>query len=59
MSGKGSKPRPMSIPREEYDQRWGSINWSGGRPVWTGQADNTIDDKKEENGTDSTEEKDR
>lgn len=25
MSGKGSKPRPFSIPKEEYDKRWEEI----------------------------------
>lgn len=25
MSGKGSKPRPFSIPQEEFEKRWDEI----------------------------------
>ena len=25
MSGKGSKPRPISIPREQFESNWDSI----------------------------------
>ena len=25
MSGKGSRPRPLSVPREKFDQNWDSI----------------------------------
>lgn len=25
MSGKGSKPRPKSVPRETFDQNWDKI----------------------------------
>ena len=25
MSGKGSKPRPMSVSQQEYDTRWDAI----------------------------------
>jgi hypothetical protein len=25
MSGKGSKPRPFSVPRKKYDENWDKI----------------------------------
>jgi hypothetical protein len=28
MNGKGSKPRPMSIDRDEWAERWERITWS-------------------------------
>jgi hypothetical protein len=28
MNGKGSKPRPLSVPRSEYDEKFSKINWN-------------------------------
>lgn len=25
MAGKGSKPRPLSVPKEKFDQNWNAI----------------------------------
>ena len=25
MAGKGSKPRPLSVPKEKFDQNWDAI----------------------------------
>lgn len=25
MSGKGSRPRPLSVPKEKFDQNWNAI----------------------------------
>lgn len=27
MAGKGDKPRPFVIPREEFERKWDKINW--------------------------------
>ena len=28
MSGKGDKPRPMSVPRDEFNKKWDKIDWT-------------------------------
>jgi|SaaInlV_120m_DNA_3_1039746.scaffolds.fasta_scaffold04449_8 hypothetical protein len=30
--GKGSKPRPMEIDREEYHNKFDAIDWSNSKP---------------------------
>jgi hypothetical protein len=34
MNGKGSKPRPMSIDRDEWAERWERIRWGSEHPDW-------------------------
>jgi hypothetical protein len=36
MNGKGSKPRPLAVSREEYDRRWAEVF---GRPNDTRKKD--------------------
>lgn len=30
-NGKGSSPRPFSVPKREFDERWGKIDWNKGK----------------------------
>ena len=30
-NGKGSSPRPFSVPQTEFDRKWGQIDWSKGK----------------------------
>jgi hypothetical protein len=31
MTGKGSTPRPLSVPQDEYADRWAAIDWAAHR----------------------------
>ena len=50
MNGKGSKPRPMAIDREEYAERWERIRWGSEHPDW----DEPIEDDDEPIETDNS-----
>ena len=39
MNGKGSKPRPMSIDRDEWAERWERIRWGSEHPDWPERGD--------------------
>lgn len=39
-NGKGSSPRPFSVPKKEFDERWGKIDWNKGKGTYS-QKNNT------------------
>ena len=48
MSGKGSRPRPIDVPKDQYDDNWDKIfkkpvkTYAGGKPHYVVEVDGSL-----------------
>ena len=53
--GKGSKPRPLSVPRKQFEDNWDKIfkkpvkTYAGGKPHYIVEADGSLTINAEDN----------